>query len=201
VLSTTIVDLTGTYNPSTKRLGALDCNFTFADTPEDRWCFNVFGNSNFPNHAVPSFDYKVAANSPVFAAVAGVVIGITDHPDQPFLPGEFQIETRTQAGATYQVLYDHVRNVAVTVGQSVAAGTRLGIAGVHNASSGAQGRVELQINQILTVQPRITVVAICPRNFGTTKFNQLNDAALAAHNAANPMYAGSSVCAADRVNP
>jgi hypothetical protein len=149
---------------------------------------------------VPTFDYKVAAGSAVFAATSGTVISIAAHLDEPELPGEFQFETRSSSGAQYQVLYDHVRTPVVAVGSVVAPGSLLGIAGVHR-SNPAQGRVELQINHITQVRPTIVNVAVCPKNFGTPQFNQLNEAALAAHNSGNPGYGSPAVCVANQVSP
>lgn len=74
----------------------------------------------------------------------------------------------------------------------------LGTAGIHTSNRNVYGRVELQVNRVLD---RATgrSEALCPRTFGTGGFNQLQDAALAAHNSANPQFAYSSVCLAERV--
>mgnify|MGYP002629899091 CR=1 FL=1 len=63
VLSTSIVDLSGAYNPATGRLGALLCTFRFAADSNDRWCFGAFGGTFAGGKASPSYDYKVAAGT------------------------------------------------------------------------------------------------------------------------------------------
>ena len=77
----------------------------------------------------------------------------------------------------------------------------LGRAGIHATNPSVWGRVELQINRITQRTPVIRSVSLCPRAFGTERFNQLNDAALAAHNSANAPFAAASVCLADTLGP
>ena len=193
-----IIDLAGTYDPGTRRLGSLNCNFVFPSDANDRFCFNAFGATTL-GKTVPSWDYKVASGSSVFAAAAGVVTRI-EAETHPLYPGEFEIETRAAPGGTYLVIYDHVRTPQVALGSAVTAGMLLGIAGIHTSNRDAYGRVELQINRVLDRSTGRSE-ALCPRTFGTDRFNQLNDAALAAHNSANPQFAYASVCLADRVQP
>ena len=199
VLSVTIVDLSGTYDPSTRRLGAMNCTFGFANDPNDRWCFNAFGSAT-PGKQSPSFDYKVAAGATVFAAAPGTVFRL-EAETNPLYPNEFEIETRSASDASYSVIYDHVKSVTVGVGSTVQPGMTLGTAGIHTTNPGVWGRVELQINRITQRTPTIRLVSLCPRQFGTDRFNQLHDAALAAHNSANPQYAWASVCLTDTLGP
>ena len=196
VLSVPIVDLSGTYDPASKRLGALNCNFLFATDPSDRFCFNAFGRSVVPGKVGVSFDYKVAAGSEVRAATAGTVMEI-EAETNPLYPDEFEIRTQSSDNSAYLVIYDHVKNLRVSVGSAVSPGTVLGTAGVHGPNSPASrttfGRVELQINHTLDPRTRRSEI-VCPSQFGTTSFNQANDTALAAHNAANPAYTSASLC-------
>ena len=199
VLSVSIVDLSGTYDPTTKRLGALNCNFLFASDPSDRFCFNAFGRSVIPGKVGVSFDYKVAAGSEVRAATAGTVAEI-EAETNPLYPDEFEIRTKSSENSAYLIIYDHVKNLRVSIGTVVSPGTVLGTTGVHGPNSSASrttfGRVELQINHILDSRTRRSEI-VCPSQFGTPSFTQANDAALAAHNAANPAYSSASLCLAD----
>ncbi|MGQ0733195.1 MAG: hypothetical protein ACT4QD_06010 [Acidobacteriota bacterium] len=199
VLSVTIVDLSGAYDPATSRLGSLNCTFRFPTDPNDRWCFGAFGAViGTGGKASPSYDYKVAVNALVSAATSGIVTRI-DADTSPLYPGEFEIETRTSLASSYLVIYDHVKYVQVGLGQAVAPGQILGTAGIHRSNPSVYGRVELQINQITQRTPLIQSVSLCPRPFGTPQFNAVNDAALAAHNLANPDYAAAAVCLAQTV--
>lgn len=188
VLSVTIVDLSGAYDPSTRRLGSLNCNFKFPDDPNDRWCFNAFGLSR-NGRMSPTNDYKVAAGATVSAATAGVVTRIELDENATLYPGEYEIETRPAQSSEYLVMYDHVRNLLVAVGSTVAPGTVLGVAGIHTTDREVYGRVELHVKR--------GTRNLCARTLGTSAFNQLNDAALAAHNSANPAFAYASVCLTD----
>ena len=193
MLSVSIVDLAGTYDPATGRLGGLNCTFKLATDPNDRWCFGSFGSSRGASRS-PSYDYKVAAGTPVRAAAAGVVTRI-EADTNPLYPGEFEIETRNVAGGTCLVIYDHVKNLTVAMGSTVAPAMVLGTAGIHTSNAATWGRVELQINR--TTQQ--SSVSQGPRAFGTESFNADQEKALAAHNAANPAFAASSVCLAETV--
>ena len=198
VLSVTIVDLSGTYDPIARRLGTLNCNFVFPTDPNDRWCFNAFG-ATLGSKQSPSYDYKVAAGTIVRAAAAGIVRRL-EAETNPLYPGEFEVETRSSQNGTYLVIYDHVRNLRVALGASVEPGTELGIAGIHTSNRDVYGRVELQINRVTNAATGQSE-SVCPRGFGTTAFSQAHDAALAAHNSANPAFASSSVCLTDVVRP
>lgn len=199
-LSVSIVDLSGSYDPATKRLGALLCTFTFGADPNDRWCFNAFASTAVPNKQGVSYDYKTVAGAAVFAATAGTVFRI-DADTSANYPNEFEIETRSAVDGSYLVIYDHVKNLAVGVGTMVQPGAVLGTVGIHTTNPSVWGRAELQINKVTQRSPRIQSIAVCPRALGTDRFNQLNDAALAAHNNANAPFASASVCVADQLGP
>ena len=197
VLSVPIVDLSGTYDPAASRLGSLHCRFKFATDPNDRWCFRSFGSIT-TGRMSPSYDYKVAAGTVVRAAAAGVVTRI-EAETNPLYPGEFEIEARTSADGAYFVIYDHIRSLTVALGSSLVPGRVLGTAGIHTSDAATWGRVELQIARITQRSPTIVTVSSCPRAFGDASFNTLHDAALAAHNTANPAFAAGSVCVAETV--
>ena len=193
LLSASIVDLAGTFDPATSRLGALLCTSRFPTDPNDRWCFNAFGGGAVK--AGVSLDYKVAAGATVRAATAGTVVEI-EAETNPLYPGEFEIRTRSTPTSSYLVIYDHVRDPSVSVGATVIAGQTLGIVGIHTSGPSTWGRVELQVNHYPNSPDRRGGESLCPQTFGTEAFRREQEKALAAHNLANPAFASASVCAA-----
>jgi hypothetical protein len=127
---------------------------------EDATTFLVFGRELGPGRENPA--YEVVTSNPaaqIRAVTAGVVTAI-----EITGAGDRYIITKPSAGSIYDVIYDHVNNVAVTVGQQIAAGDVIGTAGTV---SGGRGRTELQINRN---QPAPTV-SVCPRALGSAEFN------------------------------
>jgi len=196
VLSVSIVDLSGTFDAASARLGALLCTSKFPTDPNDRWCFGAFGGGAMKTGV--SLDYKVAAGSTVRAATAGTVAEI-EADANPLYPGEFEVRTRSSPTSTYLVIYDHIRDPRVSLGSTVVAGQTLGIAGIHTSGPAIWGRVELQINRYPDVPDRRGGESLCPQMFGTEAFRREQEAALAAHNAANPAFAAAAVCVATRI--
>ena len=145
--------------------------------------FIPFGAELSPGRLNPAYEFVVDGDSvDVFAATEGRVAIIA-----PQEQGDNELHV-TPASAEYLVIYDHVRDVAVTVGQLVQPGMRLGRAGVW---SPGQSRVELQINR--------DRLSVCPRDLGTAPFNAAHDAALAAAVEQQPGW--TSVCLAATVQP
>jgi hypothetical protein len=133
----------------------------------------------------PAYEFVVTgAQSDVVAAAAGRVTRI-----DPNAQGDVELHVEV-TGTDYLVIYDHVTNVAVVVGQNVTPGQRLGDVGVWTIS---HGRVELQINRDND--------AVCPRDIATTSFNTAHDAALANADPALQSPAWTSVCLATTVQP
>jgi len=62
--------------------------------------------------------------------------------------------------SVWSVIYDHVSNVRVSIGQTVSAGAQLGTVGVLN---NGRGRTELQVNRF---DPAPTL-SYCPQTCGT----------------------------------
>lgn len=132
----------------------------------------------------PAYELVVTgASQPVRAATAGTVTRVESQGD------DFELHVSVP-GTDYLVIYDHVRNVAMVVGQTVAPGTLLGTVGPW---SPGQGRVELQINR--------GNESVCPRDLGTPGFNAAHDAALAAADPAQQAPGWTSVCLAAIVRP
>ena len=199
VLSGSIVAISGEFDPTSSRLGALDCGFKFAGDPNDRWCFNAFGSNVIEGKTGVSFDYKVTAGADVFAVTEGVVVEMGAEKNLQY-PGEFEIRTQ-QPGSGYLVIYDHVRDPTVEVGSQVVPAQRLGIEGVHLTDPSRWGRIELQINYYVDPANRRQTVIVCPQPLGDDSFRLANEAALAAHNQANGPFAAASVCLQDEIVP
>ncbi len=74
----------------------------------------------------------------------------------------------------------------------------LGVAGIHTSDPTVWGRVELQISRTITLNP-VQTISLCPADFGTPDFNAAHEAALAAHNQANPDSPAIAPCLATRL--
>lgn len=90
--------------------------------------------------------------------------------------------------SVFDIAYDHVNNVQVSVGQSIVAGQQIGTVGTLN---NGRGRTELQINRT----ENGTTLAQCPTNFGTTAFNDAFRAV------ALRLNGSSTVCTVETVRP
>jgi hypothetical protein len=88
-----------------------------------------------------------------------------------FDAGPMDFEIRIAQGDRWLVIYDHVLDVTVLVGDVVEAGDALGTSGTWSMTA---GRTELQVND------EDAGVARCPLDFGTTEFNQLHEGLRAA---------------------
>lgn len=123
--------------------------------------FYAFGTTLPSGVQNPTWEVETADPlTPVYAAADGLVVNVADtsRGDQAvfILPSE---------DGPWEVAYDHVRDVRVTRGQRVTAGTQIGVTGVLG---NGRGRTELQINNMRT-QPTL---AYCPAQFGTQAFNE-----------------------------
>ncbi|MCA9392471.1 peptidoglycan DD-metalloendopeptidase family protein [candidate division WWE3 bacterium] len=100
-----------------------------------------------------TFEYRTTPNATVLVAADGYVQSIKLNPTDP----DYEILITPNADSYWQVWYDHVKNVAVKVGDYVTAGTTLGTAGVW---SNTLSRTELMVrysnwktNETYTVCP------------------------------------------------
>jgi hypothetical protein len=147
--------------------------------------FIPFGAELSPGRLNPAYEFVVSGTgTEVRAATAGTVTRV-EVQDQ----GDHELHVQP-ADSSYLIIYDHVLDVGVSVGQSLQPGTRLGRVGVWTAS---QGRVELQINR--------NNLSVCPRDLGTTEFNAAHDAAFAAADPKQQQPGWTSVCLATTVTP
>ncbi|MGE0392315.1 MAG: peptidoglycan DD-metalloendopeptidase family protein [Vicinamibacterales bacterium] len=124
--------------------------------------FYAFGTTLPSGVQNPTWEVETAdPATPVYAAADGLVVNVADtsRGDQAVFILPFE-------DGPWEVAYDHVRDVRVTPGQRVTAGTQLGVTGVLG---NGRGRTELQINNMRT-QP---THAYCPAQFGTQAFNEV----------------------------
>ena len=177
VLSVTPVDLSGPFNPVTQTFGSLRF-----ESP----VLVPFGE-DLGSTQSPAIEYITTPSASVRACAAGQVEAVELNNGQ----GDYEVRVRSPAGSSWLVIYDHVRNVTVAVGEAVAAGDALGISGTW---SGSAGRTELQVND------ESRGVAVCPLGLGTAAFQAAHEAARAAVSASafGPLP---SLCTADTVVP
>lgn len=146
--------------------------------------FYVFGPPLPSGVLNPTWEIETPDGSAQVTAVApGWVVSVTDTSQ-----GDHSVFILPNENSAWVVAYDHVRNVTVQRGDTVAAGQLLGNVGVIG---NGHGRTELQINRLGTT-PQL---AHCPTEFGTDAFN-------AAYAAASQRVNGSpTVCTTDTVVP
>jgi hypothetical protein len=156
VLSVTPVDMTGPLDVPTQ---------TYGDIRFEDPVIVPFGADLGGGDLSPAFEYITVPDAPVRAATEGVVVAVE------FQPGPNDYEIRIAQGSRWLVVYDHVLNVVVSVGNVVDPGDALGTAGTW---SGTAGRTELQVND------QDANVSLCPTDFGTEEFVDLHEALRAA---------------------
>jgi Peptidase family M23 len=152
VLSVTPVDITGPFDAVTQ---------TYGDVRFEDPVLVPFGADLGGGDLSPAFEYITTPDAPVRAATEGIVAAI----DFDAVAMDFEI--RIAQGDRWLVIYDHVLNVVVSVGNVVDAGDQLGTSGTWSATA---GRTELQVND------QDAGVARCPLEFGTTEFVDLHEA-------------------------
>jgi hypothetical protein len=119
-----------------------------------------FGGELDPTRKSPAIEYYTVADAVVRAASPGVVIEIFQNPGLT----DYEIMVKPTEDSVWLIIYDHVLDVTISVGDNVEAGTILGKAGEWSADT---RRTELQINNY-----EGTEVSLCPLQFGTDNFNQ-----------------------------
>lgn len=152
--------------------------------PEAAVTFYVFG-ARLPSGLLnPTWEIETAApTTPVVAASAGkvVTVSVSSQADSTLvvLPSDQSV---------YAIVYDHVSAVRVTAGQTVTAGTQLGLVG---RLANGRGRTELQISRKVPAP----TVAVCPRTFYPAAVNDLFQAA------AQRVNGSPAICLAETVVP
>jgi hypothetical protein len=152
---------------------------------EQAVAFFIFGATLPSGVQNPTYEIETPdQTAAVVAASGGKVVAITISSNGI----DRSITIVPSDASVWSIIYDHVSNVRVSVGQTVAAGAQLGTMGVLN---NGRGRTELQVNRF---DPAPTL-SYCPQTFGTTTFN----AAFAA--AAQRLNGSATVCSATTVKP
>lgn len=108
-------------------------------------------------HISPAYEYITKADSKVYNVAFGIVDNITFQE----LSQDYEIHIIPHENSPYLIIYDHVKNIEVSLGDTVNPTDVLGIVGNWSET---QGRTELQINY--------GGKHICPANLGNDVFNQ-----------------------------
>lgn len=163
VFSVAPVDIT--YQPGTGRYGVVDPNSPM---------MLPFGAILETGVLSPAIEYFTILNANVRASSEGIVVSARPNPGSRT---DFEIHVKPFAQSRYLIVYDHIKNLVISEGDRVAAGTVLGQIGDWDHDT---GRIELQIN---VNQDGSGELSYCPTNFGTAAFNSQNEALLRAANA------------------
>ncbi|MCA9390482.1 M23 family metallopeptidase [candidate division WWE3 bacterium] len=99
----------------------------------------LVNGSNGPKY-LWTFEYHVKKNAPVYVVADGIVQSIAKNDNA----NDYEILIQPNANSSWQVWYDHVNSVKVSVGQTVSAGKQLGVAGEYSATL---SRTELMIRK------------------------------------------------------
>jgi hypothetical protein len=163
VLSVTPFDLAGPYDAM---------NGVYGDIKFSPPVIVPFGTSLGGTLLSPAIQYYTVPNAPVRAVTAGIVDSIVAYTDGS---GDYQVRVVCTPGTDYEVIYDHVLDVAVLQASAVAAGDTIGRAGTWN---GQMRRTALQVNAGQGNNTR----AYCPLNYGDTSFVNQHRRLLDAYN-------------------
>ncbi|MDP3725444.1 MAG: peptidoglycan DD-metalloendopeptidase family protein [Nanoarchaeota archaeon] len=124
------------WDKNTNRAGA------FIFLPSEKKVFLEYGveveSSEGGTKILPTFEYRIAADADVFAAIDGVITKIVYQPQTQ----DYEILIQPKIHSQWTVGHDHVSNIKVFEGDSVRAGDILGKAGTLG---GAFGRTEIMI--------------------------------------------------------
>ncbi|MBI3071552.1 MAG: hypothetical protein HYY84_05420 [Deltaproteobacteria bacterium] len=177
VLSWTPVDLSGTYDAGSKRLGALVCDPTTPagqDAVYGMFCFHPFGIMVdwIPGHLTmrnPTFDYVIPLNEPVRAVTAGRVRSLTLKTESWVGPNEYGLLLEPRPHSAYQIEYDHLKDPVVAIGAMVDAGDTLGTGGRCQGCDLAYAFIEVGVHYHLGATDG-SASNRCPTTYGTAEF-------------------------------
>ena len=117
--------------------------------------FIPFGADLTPTQKNPAIEYFTdQANVSVRSVSEGVVVDIRGNPNID----DYEIWVRPSDLSKWLIIYDHILNIEVSIGDQIAINQTIGTVGVNN-------RTELQINDNQNL-------AYCPLQFGTDSFTQ-----------------------------
>jgi hypothetical protein len=122
----------------------------------------VFGADLSPNQKNPAFEYYVNnSDVQVRSVCQGEIENIMLNDNFP----DYEVWVKLSANSVWRIIYDHVLNLTISVGDKVRAGSILGAVGTGN-------RTELQINKI----GEGSELSYCPFDFATSDFIQQHKA-------------------------
>lgn len=106
----------------------------------------------------PAIEYIMdVADAPVSASASGTVVAVVKNEGY----SDYEIRIKPSKNSAWTLIYDHVLDPQISVGQSLSAGDLLGTAGEGN-------RTELQINK----NNKGSETSYCPLDFGSDSFVQ-----------------------------
>ena len=187
VLERLPLDVTGPYDPSTARLGSLNCS-PVSDRPADRemGCFRGFGSGG--SDPARGVTFVTDAATRIRAVGPGNVEGIHflvhDHLTHADM---FAIVTRAGPDSAFALEYRHVKNVEVKVGDTVETGQVLGRAGDYFDLE--HGKVTLSV-----LRTQVFTQHLCPERFLSTEARDAVGEVLGAHRDAWPAHADAELC-------
>ncbi|WP_299246910.1 hypothetical protein [uncultured Aquimarina sp.] len=118
--------------------------------------FIAFGESLTPAQQNPAIEYFTSqSNIQLLSVSDGIVEDIRMNANIE----DFEIWIKPNDNSSWLIIYDHVLDLNISLGDQVSAGQILGNIGIGN-------RTELQVNRINDSND----VAYCPLNFGTENF-------------------------------
>jgi hypothetical protein len=122
----------------------------------------AFGADLNPGQKNPAFEYYVMhSDVQVRSVCKGEVENIMLNSNFP----DYEVWVKLSSNSVWRIIYDHVLNLACSVGDEVSPGDILGTVGEGN-------RTELQINKI----SEDSELSYCPFDFGTSEFIQQHKA-------------------------
>ncbi|MGI6048284.1 MAG: M23 family metallopeptidase [Petrimonas sp.] len=118
----------------------------------------AFGDDLTPTQKNPAFEYIVNnSNVQVRASCQGYIEEIRLNDNFP----DYEVFVKLSSNSAWRIIYDHILNLNISVGNNVNPGDILGTVGEGN-------RTELQINK----NSNNSELSYCPFNYGTNDFIQ-----------------------------
>jgi hypothetical protein len=112
-----------------------------------------------PHHDYPAWDLAVPVRTPAFAMVDGTVVTATSAGIYPADPNKCGTTVAIAGVDGAHYIYCHLSQLAVTAGQSVTAGTLLGLSGGQPGAPGAGRSTGPHIHLAVRVQ----ATSVCPQ--------------------------------------